>query len=63
MLEFNPAGDVVWTYHQDPTVFSSIQDVLVIDGMDPSSPHVLETSTNGAWQPFDGSGPGPIVDP
>ena len=63
VLEFNPAGDVVWTYQQDPTVFSSIQDVLVIDGMDPRSPHALETSTNGAWQPLDGSGPGPIVDP
>jgi hypothetical protein len=63
VLEFTPAGDVVWTYQQDPTVFSSIQDVLVIDGMDPQFPHVLETSTNGAWQPVGGpSSPGPIMD-
>jgi hypothetical protein len=62
VLEFNPAGDVVWMYKQDPLVFSSIQDVLVIDGMDPLVPHVLETSTNGSWQPA--TPPlGPVVDP
>jgi hypothetical protein len=62
VIEFDGAGNVVWTYKQDPLVFSSIQDVLVIDGMDPLVPHVLETSLNGSWQPA--TPPlGPVVDP
>jgi hypothetical protein len=64
VIEFSIAGDVVWFFKQDPAVFSSIQDVLVIDGMDPAELHVLETSTNGTWQPVRPSAPpGPTTDP
>jgi hypothetical protein len=51
VIEFNPAGDVVWSYKQDPAVFSSIQGVMVIDGMDPANLYVQETSPDSTWQP------------
>jgi hypothetical protein len=51
VLEFNPAGELVWFYMQDPNVFSGIQGVQVIDGMDPRFLHVLEISADGTWQP------------
>jgi hypothetical protein len=51
VIEFNPAGVVVWFYKQDPMVFSSIQGVMVIDGMDPSFLHVQEISPDSTWQP------------
>ena len=51
VIEFNPAGDVVWFYKQDPTAFSSIQGVMVIDGMDPTFLHVQEISPDSTWQP------------
>jgi hypothetical protein len=51
VIEFNPAGDVVWFYKEDPTIFSAIQGLMVIDGMDPSFLHVQEISADGTWQP------------
>jgi hypothetical protein len=51
VIEFSPAGDVVWFYKQDPTIFSSIGDLLVLDGKDPRYLHVQETSADGTWQP------------
>jgi hypothetical protein len=51
VIEFNPAGDVVWFYKQDPTVFSSIEGVMVLDGKDPRYLHVQETSPDSSWQP------------
>jgi hypothetical protein len=51
IIEFTPAGDVAWYYKQDPVVFSSIQGVQVIDGMDPQFLHVQETSSDSTWQP------------
>jgi hypothetical protein len=51
VIEFNPAGEVVWSYKQDPAVFSSISGVLVIDGMNPQYLHVQETSADSTWQP------------
>jgi hypothetical protein len=51
IIEFNPAGDVVWFYKQDPTVFCAIEGVLVIDGMDPRFLHVQEISADSTWQP------------
>jgi hypothetical protein len=51
VIEFNPAGDVVWFYKQDPTVFSGIQAVMVIDGMDPKFLHAQEISADSTWQP------------
>jgi hypothetical protein len=49
VLEFNAAGDVVWYYKQDPTVFSSIQGVLLLDGLDPTKLNVEDTD-DGTWQ-------------
>jgi hypothetical protein len=51
VLEFNPAGDLVWFYKQDPTVFSAIQGLQVIDGMDPQYLHAMEISVDSTWQP------------
>ncbi|MDB4981618.1 MAG: hypothetical protein JWM82_2370 [Myxococcales bacterium] len=51
IIEFNPNGDVIWTYQQDPKVFSAIQGVLVLDGLDPQLPHALEISPDSTWQP------------
>jgi hypothetical protein len=51
IIEFTPAGDVAWYYKQDPLVFSAIQGVQVIDGMDPQFLHVQETSSDSTWQP------------
>jgi hypothetical protein len=51
ILEFNPAGDVVWTYQQDPLVFSSLEGVMVLDGLDPQFLHVQEISPDSTWQP------------
>jgi hypothetical protein len=49
VIEFNAAGDVVWYYKQDPAVFSSIQGVLLLDGLDPTKLNVEDTD-DGTWQ-------------
>jgi hypothetical protein len=51
VIEFGPAGDVVWFYKQDPMVFTAIQGIQVIDGMDPMFPHAQEISPDSTWQP------------
>jgi hypothetical protein len=51
VLEFNPAGTVVWFWKQDAAAFSSIQGVMVLDGKDPKYLHVQETSPDSTWQP------------
>jgi hypothetical protein len=51
VIEFDPAGDVVWYYRQDPAIFSSIEGVMVLDGKDPQYLHVQETSPDSTWQP------------
>jgi hypothetical protein len=51
VIEFNPAGEVVWFWKQDPAQFSSIQGVQVLDGKDPRYLHVQETSDDSTWQP------------
>ena len=51
VLEFDPTGTLVWFWKQDPTIFSSIQGVQVMDGKDPKYLHVEETSPNSTWQP------------
>jgi hypothetical protein len=51
VIEFDPAGNVVWFYKQDPAFFSSIQGVMVLDGKDPQYLHVQETSPDSTWQP------------
>ncbi len=49
ILEFDPAGAVVWYYKHDPNVFSSIQGVMVLDGLDPTKLNVEDTD-DGTWQ-------------
>jgi hypothetical protein len=49
IVEFDPTGKVVWTYKQDPAVYSSIQGVMVLDGLDPQVLHI--ESVNGMWTP------------
>jgi hypothetical protein len=50
VLEFDPTGNVVWYYKQDPMLFSSIQGAMVLDGKDPQYLHVEETA-DSTWQP------------
>ncbi|GAB3941142.1 hypothetical protein GCM10028805_03910 [Spirosoma harenae] len=40
VLEYTPAGKLVWSWKQDPKQQSSIQGVLVLDGLDLNRPHV-----------------------
>jgi hypothetical protein len=51
VLEFNPAGDVIWFWKQDPAIFSSIQGVQVLDGKNPMNLHCQEVSSDSTWQP------------
>jgi hypothetical protein len=49
VIEFNAAGQVVWYYKQDPATFSSIQGVLLLDGLDPTKLNIEDTD-DGTWQ-------------
>jgi hypothetical protein len=49
ILEFNPAGEVVWYYRVDPNVFAGVQGVLLLDGLDPTKLNVEDTD-DGTWQ-------------
>jgi hypothetical protein len=49
VIEFNPAGQVVWYYKQDPAVFSSIQGAMLLDGLDATKLNVQDTD-DGSWQ-------------
>ena len=40
ILEYSPTGKLVWSWKQDPKQQSSIQGVLVLDGLDLTRPHV-----------------------
>ena len=40
ILEYNPAGKLVWKWQQDTTKFSSIQGLIVMDGLDINLLHV-----------------------
>ncbi|MBC7873767.1 MAG: hypothetical protein H7Y01_07225 [Ferruginibacter sp.] len=40
LLEYTPAGRLAWSWQQDPTRFSSLQGVVVLDGLDIQSLHV-----------------------
>jgi hypothetical protein len=52
VIEFDQTGVVTWYWKQDPTAFSSIQGVQVMDGKNPMYLHVQETSTDSTWQPI-----------
>ncbi|WP_373515489.1 hypothetical protein [Persicitalea sp.] len=39
LLEYTPVGKLVWSWQQDPAKFSSVQGVIVLDGLDSDRPH------------------------
>ena len=45
----DPSGKLTWFYKQDPALFSSIQNVLLLDGLDPQYLHLLAAA--GTWAP------------
>ena len=49
IVEFDPTGKVVWSYKQDPAMYSSIQGVMVLDSLDTQVLHI--ESVNGMWTP------------
>jgi hypothetical protein len=40
VLEFSPEGKLVWSWKQDPQNFSSLQGIIVLDGLDLDKLHV-----------------------
>jgi hypothetical protein len=40
VLEYTPAGELVWSWKQDPEKYSSIQGVIVLDGLNLKKLHV-----------------------
>jgi hypothetical protein len=44
ILEFDPTGNLVWSWKQDPTYISTIQDVILLDGLDPTHLYVEDTT-------------------
>jgi hypothetical protein len=40
LLEYTPKGQLVWSWKQDPAKFSSLQGVIVLDGLDLNRLHV-----------------------
>jgi hypothetical protein len=49
ILEFSPDGALVWQWKQDAAVYSSIQGVMVLDGLDTQLLHTQ--AVNGQWTP------------
>lgn len=49
VLEYTPQGKLAWQWKQDATKFSSIQGIIVLDGLDISKLHVEDK--NGALVP------------
>jgi hypothetical protein len=49
VLEYSPKGNLVWSWQQDPANFSSIQGVIVLDGLDTEKLHVEDN--NGILSP------------
>lgn len=44
LLEYTPDGKLVWSWKQDPAKFSSLQGVVVLDGLDLNFLHVEDAS-------------------
>ncbi len=44
LLEFDPQGTLVWSWKQDAAYVSSLQDVIVLDGLDLSHLYVEDTT-------------------
>jgi hypothetical protein len=51
VLEYDPSGNLVWYWKQDPTFVSSLQGVIVLDGLDLNKLHV--EGPTGALEPVD----------
>jgi hypothetical protein len=51
LLEFNPTGQIVWTWSK-PELISSLQGILVLDGLDTSK---LHDERNGVMRPVGAS--------
>lgn len=49
LLEYSPAGKLVWKWQQDATKFSSIQGVIVLDGLNSNLLHI--ENKNGMLAP------------
>lgn len=49
LLEYTPAGELVWKWQQDATKFSSIQGLIVLDGLDLNLLHIEDV--NGKLAP------------
>lgn len=49
LLEYTPKGELVWSWKQDPTKFSSLQGVVVLDGLDLTRLHTEDA--NGSLAP------------
>lgn len=54
LLEYNRQGKLVWSWKQDPDKFSSIQGVIVLDGLDLNRLHV--ENGNGVLSPVGSEG-------
>ena len=50
ILEYTPEGKLAWSWKQDPSVFSSIQGVIVLDNLNLNKLHV--ESANGYLEPI-----------
>lgn len=53
LLEYTPAGELAWKWQQDETKFSSLQGVIVLDGLDINLLHVEDA--NGMLTPVKAS--------
>lgn len=40
LLEYTPKGELVWSWKQDPSKYSSLQGVIVLDGLDVNRMHI-----------------------
>jgi hypothetical protein len=49
LLEYSSSGELVWTWKQDPAKFSSLQGVIVLDGLDVNHLHIEDH--NGVLSP------------
>jgi len=44
LLEYNPSGQLVWKWQQDAAKFSSLQGVIVLDGLDLNLLHIEDSN-------------------
>ncbi len=49
LLEFTPSGKLVWSWQQDATKFSSLHNVIILDGLDTRFMHIEDK--NGMLAP------------